>query len=53
MKTHEFDHAHLSADLVCDECEAYADAAQSKQDRLGRQWATEARLGIQPTRTRP
>ena len=53
MKSHEFDFEHLGATPLCEECEAHADMAQRMADRRNRQWAIEARFGIQPTRTRP
>ena len=53
MKTHDFIFEHLSADLVCAECEAYADSRQRIADRRNRRDACEARFGIQPARTRP
>ena len=53
MKSHEFDFEHLRATPICDLCKKQADIAQSAADRRNRRWATEARLGVQPTRTRP
>jgi ABC-type nickel/cobalt efflux system permease component RcnA len=49
MEQHEYEHSHLNN---CQACDEHADRMQRRADRQNRQWATEARFGIQPARTR-